>query len=82
MAMTRYPNTPCHECGRGLTWVEIAFGSAHDQVCGGCLIRRRKTAECRYCGKPIPVGDTEYCSVTCFGLMTGYRDANSGVVDE
>jgi len=45
--LERYPNNPCGDCGRGLTWIEIAFGRAFDPVCGACLIKRRAAQEPR-----------------------------------
>lgn len=39
--MDRHSCERCAECGRGLTWIEIAFGRLGDPVCGRCLIERR-----------------------------------------
>lgn len=39
--MRRYTSERCGDCGKDLTWIEIAFGRIFDPVCGACLIRRR-----------------------------------------
>lgn len=35
--LQRYACERCADCGRGLTWIEIAFGKFGDPVCGRCL---------------------------------------------
>lgn len=39
--LLRYATERCRDCGRGLTWIEVAFGRAGDPVCGRCLMVRR-----------------------------------------
>lgn len=42
--LTRYACERCAHCGRGLNWIEIAFGTIADPTCGRCLINRRTNA--------------------------------------
>ncbi len=44
--LARYNECRCGQCGRGMTWIEIAFGSFFDPICGPCLVvRNAKKAE-------------------------------------
>lgn len=38
----RYPSVRCDDCGRSLTWIEIAFGRLYDPCCGRCLMNREE----------------------------------------
>lgn len=37
--LRRYADVRCVDCGRGCTWIEIAFGHG-PQLCGACLKKR------------------------------------------
>ena len=40
MTLQRYSDVRCHECGQGLTFIEVALGRSDDKVCGHCLMNR------------------------------------------